>query len=710
MVRYAPSDLLDLCPALPPPSLEVVDTTSIDVQVDAGRQPSPTMLQQLLDGSPRFRATWQRERTDFKDQSQSGYDLAIMHQTLVSGHSEQDAVDLAVAHRVAGGQPPKRHDYYVRTLAKARASAGALADGPKQVVSLSMPAWVPFPLGILPQPVRRIVEAGARSIGCDPANLALSALAVLGAAIGTTRRIQIKRGWCEYPILWTLLIGASGRMRKSPALAVITRPIAERQARELVKYERAMDEYLALKLKHDADVLQWKKDHKQHSNTEPPEAPKKPAAKRLFVADTTVEALAPILAENPRGVLLLRDELSGWLRGFNQYKSGGQGGDVPQWLEAHQGGMWMKDRRINREWVSVPRAAVSVTGTTQPGIAKACLNPEFYECGLVARLLMAQPPASVRTWSDDEISSIVAEDWANVVHQLHDLVAAGKGPEFGLQGSDDDQIAPAAGDPVDIPLSPEARARFARFVNEHGLRTAAAEDDVGSALAKLEGAAARLALIFQLADAACEPLGAANVSQIDLDHIERGIQAAEWFANETERVYQLLRQDEAAAARHALSERISALGGAVTPRDLIRHVSRIKTAEEARQALDDLVKHEMGRWEDRPPGPKGGRPSRVFVLCDPGDTPPIDSDRTDGTPGDPEVVSTSMPPPRRDVADLSPTMEAIQVAESDLEAAIRSGDQDRIGVARNRLAQLTTPESAAAVEQDIRRALARPHQ
>ena len=58
-------------------------------------------------------------------------------------------------------------------------------------------AWQPFPVDVLPQPVRGFVVAGAKAIGCDQAYIALPLLASLASAIGNTRRIQLKRSWTE---------------------------------------------------------------------------------------------------------------------------------------------------------------------------------------------------------------------------------------------------------------------------------------------------------------------------------------------------------------------------------------------------------------------------------------------------------------------------------------------------------------------------------
>ena len=64
---------------------------------------------------------------------------------------------------------------------------------------------------------------------------------------------------------------------------------------------------------------------------EPPEPPE--PVGRTVVGDTTAEALFSVLEENPRGVLVSRDELTGWLRSMDQYK-GGKGSDR-QFLVEH---------------------------------------------------------------------------------------------------------------------------------------------------------------------------------------------------------------------------------------------------------------------------------------------------------------------------------------------------------------------------------------
>jgi hypothetical protein len=89
--------------------------------------------QDTLDGwmasDMRFKNTWLRQRHDLKDQSQSGYDLALANFGGEAGLTDQQVVDLITHHRRQYGQKPRtRVDYFQRAIAKAsRRSPGVNA-------------------------------------------------------------------------------------------------------------------------------------------------------------------------------------------------------------------------------------------------------------------------------------------------------------------------------------------------------------------------------------------------------------------------------------------------------------------------------------------------------------------------------------------------------------------------------------------------------
>jgi hypothetical protein len=82
------------------------------------------ITQEMLDGwmaaDMRFRNTWLHQRNDLKDQTQSGYDLALADFGVFAGLNEQRIVDLICHNRALHSQKPRtRLDYYQRTIAKA---------------------------------------------------------------------------------------------------------------------------------------------------------------------------------------------------------------------------------------------------------------------------------------------------------------------------------------------------------------------------------------------------------------------------------------------------------------------------------------------------------------------------------------------------------------------------------------------------------------
>ena len=99
--------------------------------------------------------------------------------------------------------------------------------------------------------------------------------------------------------------------------------------------------------------------------------------------------------------------------------------------------------------------------------------------------------------------------------------------------------------------------------------------------------------------------------------MEAGIALSRWFGSEARRVYRVLGESEEEGEARRLLELIDRKGGKVTPRDLQRGSSKYGSAKEAEEVLGRLVTGGMGTWEEVPPGPKGGRPTRVFIRTAP---------------------------------------------------------------------------------------------
>ncbi len=188
--------------------------------------------------------------------------------------------------------------------------------------------------------------------------------------------------------------------------------------------------------------------------------------------------------------------------------------------------------------------------------------------------------------------------------------------------------------PIDLDLTPSAKGEWVRFYNEHNERQESLIGPLASAYSKLEGGAARLALIVQLLRWAADT-GTDDV--IDDDSMRAGVELARWFCREADRVYIALDESDEEREQRATVDLIRRRGSRVTPRDLMRaNPRRYPTAAMAEEDLTALAKAGLGAWEPVRPDAKGGRPTRVFCLSDGADT-----DTTGEFAGENGVVSLS---------------------------------------------------------------------
>jgi hypothetical protein len=274
--------------------------------------------------------------------------------------------------------------------------------------------YQPFPVEALPDPLREYVRQGAVALGCDPAYLALPVLAVAAGLIGYTRVLRLKRTWRESTVLWSLIVGESGTL-KSPAYRLATDYLFPLQRRLHRQYQEDYARFLQ-----DKEAYQEAKRRAKEEGTNPGDPPEEPVERIVFSTDATIEALAEIIEDNPRGLLVTCDELTAWFSMFARYHTGKQGcSDLPRWLSMHSAGGFSYHRKTgDRRRIVVPHAAVSVTGGIQPGVLARALTPEFLDAGLAARLLMAMPPKRPKRWTEAEIDPEVEQAYQGTLDKL----------------------------------------------------------------------------------------------------------------------------------------------------------------------------------------------------------------------------------------------------------------------------------------------------
>jgi len=437
----------------------------------------------------------------------------------------------------------------------------------------------------------------------------------MAGVIGNSRTVRLWADWYAPAILWTALVSPSGAV-KTPAFRAAREPLdrLERKARK--DHGEATEVYEIQEAQYQAQLSDWKKA-KATARGEPPEKPEQPTLERFIVEDSTLQALGRVLMENPRGLVLARDELSGWIRGFDQF-TGAVGADVARWLEIYRAGSLSVDR-VGSNHLYAPRASVSICGTIQDEVVVNVFSGEHQANGLLARSLLARPPEPKRRWR----SSRSAGDILDLVSDRFAKLAT-------LDLPLDD------GPPRALGLSPEAEAFYGPWFNALNERRRDTEPgSLRQMLAKAEELPGRLGLILAL--------GRANhpedVQAVDGDSMARALVLADWFIAEGGRVLEMFAESQEQRAARMLLEWIRD-HEPVAPRDVARSLNRYSGrggTERAERDLEALVSADALIRKTVPPGPKGGRSKVVYQTPD--DT---DGDTNPKNPEKNEVVSVSV--------------------------------------------------------------------
>jgi Protein of unknown function (DUF3987) len=293
----------------------------------------------------------------------------------------------------------------------------------------------PFPVEVLPTPLARLVREAAEALPCAPDYVAVPMLGVLGAAIGTSRAVELKPRWHEGPRLNAAVIGYTGS-KKSPALRVAMAPLFTRQHEAEAEYQQAKAAHQRHVREHEVELDRWRKAQRTGKTTTPPPVlDDAPTIARCWSSNVTVEALANTLKENPRRLLLYQDELTAWVHSMDQYKAG-KGAVRQFWLSLWNGAPIAVDRvKSQKDPILLRDPFCNVIGMLPPGVLSELSDKQAREDGFRARILFAYPDDVVLTWRETSVSAEAEAGYQQVVDHL-----------LALRGGDDD--GPAARVPV----------------------------------------------------------------------------------------------------------------------------------------------------------------------------------------------------------------------------------------------------------------------
>lgn len=257
-----------------------------------------------------------------------------------------------------------------------------------------------FPVDVFPLPIQRYIEDGATTINVPPDMIAVPLLGFAAGVIGNTRVIRVKPNWTERANLWLAVIGDPGS-GKSPANDYARAPLDQLQSDAWESYEDKL--------------VEWKQ---ATAGAKPPkgspgEIPACPVLDHYFTTDATTEALAKILATSP-GVVMVRDELVGWVTSHDAYK---KGGDRQNYLSLWAGSP-LKVDRAGAETKHIRYPCVPIVGGIQPDMLPALADEAQRRDGFVERMLMTWPTPRRIVWNDASIDSSAKQGTVFIFRQL----------------------------------------------------------------------------------------------------------------------------------------------------------------------------------------------------------------------------------------------------------------------------------------------------
>lgn len=549
---------------------------------------------------------------------------------LADGHTH-DSFDVLVQWRFGGdmkralkvladeldpaGQQQRQRDYMNQNGKVLPMPAANDQPQPMPVIiplKTDLPEVQKFDPDLLPKSLHGWITDIQERMQCPIDFLAIGALIGLAGLIGRKVGIYPKQfdDWMVICNLFGAMIGRPSIM-KTPALNEILKPL-----NRLIKM--AEDEYQQNKLDYEVErtsLEMRKKDAekelaKAHKMTGPEakdavEVAKEnlraileeleqaqPVERRFIVNDPTIEALGEKLNQNPNGLILVRDEITGWMKTLDRDD---RPNDRAFILECFNGtGFYIYDR-IGRGTLKIESLTLSIIGGIQPAklmpYINGAVNGGSGDDGLLQRFQLAVYPDDNKAWQHiDRTPDHEAKDQAFELYQrLAEM------PERRTQD----------GDIIGLHFDESAQPMFNQwwFDLENQIRADDIHPAVESHLAKYRSLIPSLALILELAD---NP----QAQSVGVVALNKAIRWGEYLKSHMMRIYNGAIDSETIGAKKILDSRDKLPDEFKAKEVQQRQWTGLKTTKEVKAALSVLVEH--GYLIEQINTLTGGRPSESY--------------------------------------------------------------------------------------------------
>jgi Protein of unknown function (DUF3987) len=404
---------------------------------------------------------------------------------------------------------------------------------------------------------------------------------------------------------------------KSPVIQAATRSLNQIQTEWRQEHEEAMEDYAREKEEYELRRAAWKEQYKANMKKgkgtpdRPEHEPEAPKLRRLIVNDATFEALHQTMSENPAGVLLIRDELTGLLSRLDQEQ---YGTERAFYLQSWNGDTGHTIDRIGRGTIHVGACCMSMLGGIQPGRLRSYMVDALEDGpsndGLIQRFQLLVWPDTAPDWRYvDRAPDAVSEQQAVLVfRKLVEL-----DPE----------------NPVRLRFAPDAQELFIEWLTglEGKIRGDLLHPALVSHMSKYRRLMPSLALLFDLADRVGS-VGfegsslAASENFVSLAHTRQAAAWCEYLESHARRVYSCIVTPQLRAAReladHIKRKHVRNKDGGFdwfAGRDVyLKGWSGLDSPEAVKRAAEVLQDAGWVRDLAGESGPFGGRPSNRYEV------------------------------------------------------------------------------------------------
>lgn len=498
---------------------------------------------------------------------------------------------------------------------------------------------------MLPDPFRHWLADISHRMQCPIDFVAAASVVMTSIIIGAGCGIRPKKhdDWTVIPNLWGGVIGRPS-MLKSPALAEALKPLLRLEALAKEEFDCAAHRHAAEAEMHEAQKHALKsqmrsvasaaaaKKKSPETDTEQLktryaqlEAPQPPVWRRFKTNDSTIEKLSELMGQNPRGLLIFRDELIGLLSSWDKE---GRESDRAFHLEAWNGYGSSTTDRVTRGTTYTENLCESIFGGIQPSklisyLYKTVRNIE--NDGLIQRLQVLVYPDEPRKW-------VLVDQYPNhdEKNRAFAVVEALANMDFVEAGATLEQNAKIPYFQFALDAQEFFYAWWSKL--EERLRSSDEDPIMSEHLGKYRSLLPSLALVFHLIEMADQQGSGA----ITLHSTEQAAQWCTYLETHARRVYGLIGDITIqAAARIARKIEDGAIADGFTARDIYRKQwSLLDDKDVTEAALAELTQCGWIRQEPQhSTSQQGGRPPLpVFRI-----NPKVKRAATDNTASEPAL-------------------------------------------------------------------------